>query len=338
MSRLSLAVLLLAAAPVVAADSERGTLKVPADDPKTPVVERYRLAEYSGEYKLSLRYDLRHSGVTVYDLSFPSPVKTDIVENNTVYAEYFVPTGGGRGGNRQEVSPQKAPTKVPAVIVLDIMQGNQLIARGEAMWLAQNGVAAMVVLLPHYNQRRAPGSKVKLVSTDLVRTLDGIRQGVLDCRCACAWLAGRPEVDAENLGMVGTSLGSFLTALTSANEPRIKNVCMVLGGGGLVDAYYDHPKAKPVTEWIDLVGGKRLVKRLIAPVDPITYAAQLKGKNLLMIAAKEDEIVPPRAATQLWEATGKQRIVWLDSGHITAVFYTMSVLQEMRDHVRGPQK
>src|SRR5262245_23146829 len=259
----------------------------------------------------------------VYNVSFPSPVKTDVPENNTVYAEYFMPKGR---------------EKCPAVIVLDIMQGNQLIARGEAMWLAQNGVAAMVVLLPYYNERRPPGSKIKLVSPDIVRTLDGIRQGVLDCRCACAWLASRPEVDADNLGMVGTSLGSFLTALTSANEPRIKNVCMVLGGGGLVDAYYDHPKAKPVTEWIDRLGGKRLVKNLVAPLDPITYANQLKGKNLLMIAAKEDEIVPPKAATQLWEATGKQRIVWLDAGHITAAFYTMSVLREMRDHVRGPQK
>ena len=321
MFRTALAALFaLTTAPAVAADAERGTLKVPADDAKAPVVERFRLEDYSGEYNLALRYDLRHSGVTVYDLTFPSPVKSDIAENNTVYAEYFRP---------------KTQAKVPAVVVLDIMQGNQLIARGEAMWLAQNGVAAMVVVLPHYNQRRAPGSKIRLVSPDIVRTLDGIRQGVLDCRCATAWLASRPEVDADNLGMVGTSLGSFLTALTSANEPRIKNVCLVLGGGGLVDAYYDHPKAKPVTEWIDRLGGKRLVKNLIAPVDPITYAAQLKGKNLLMIAAKDDEIVPPKAAKQLWEATGKQRIVWLDAGHITAAFYTMSVLQEMRDHVRG---
>ena len=322
MSRFARAALLALtfAVPASAADTERGTLKVPADGAKAPIAERFRLTDYSGEYALSLRYDLRHSGVTVYDLTFPSPVQGDIAENNAVYAEYFRP---------------KTRAKVPAVVVLDIMQGNQLIARGEALWLAQNGVAAMVVVLPHYNQRRAPGSKIKLVSPDIVRTLDGIRQGVLDCRAAVAWLAARPEIDADHLGMVGTSLGSFLTGLTSANEPRIKNVCMVLGGGGLVDAYYDHPKAKPVTEWIDRLGGKRLVKNLIAPVDPITYAAQLKGKNLLLIAAKEDEIVPPRAATQLWEATGKQRIVWLDAGHITAAFHTMTVLREMRDHVRG---
>lgn len=302
------------------ADAERGTLAVPADDAKSGIAERFRMEAFSTEYKLSLRYDLRHSGVAVYDLAFLSPVKSDIAANNTVYAQYFVP---------------KSQTKAPAVIVLDIMQGNQLVARSEAMWLAQNGVAALVVVLPYYNERRAPGSKMRLVSPDIVRTLDGIRQGVLDCRCAAAWLASRPEVDATRLGMVGTSLGSFLTALTSANEPRIKNVCILLGGGGLVDAYYDHPKAKPVTEWIDRLGGKKLVKGLIAPVDPITYAGQLKGKNLLMIAAKNDEIVPPKAAAQLWEATGKQRIVWLDAGHITAAFYTMSVLCEVRDHVRG---
>jgi dienelactone hydrolase len=311
---------LVSASSALAAEAEVGALKVPADDAKAPIAERFRMAAHACEYKLSLRYDLRHSGVTVYDLAFPSPVKCDIAENNTVHAQYFVPKG------------QK---KVPAVIVLDIMQGNQLIARGEAMWLAQNGVAALVVVLPYYNERRPPDSKVKLVSTDLVRTMDGIRQGVLDCRCAAAWLAGRPEVDAEKLGMVGTSLGSFLTALTSANEPRIKNVCMLLGGGGLVDAYYDHPRARPVTEWIDLLGGKKLVRNLIAPVDPITYAPQLKQKNLLMIAAKHDEIVPPKAATALWEATGKQRIIWLDAGHVTAAYYTMSMLCEVRDHVRG---
>ncbi len=324
MLRLALsAVALMAAGTAFGADAERGTLTVPADDAKCGIVERYRMADYTGEYRLAPRYDLRHSGVTVYDLTFPSPVKSDIAENNTVYGQYFVPKERG---------------KFPAAIVLDIMQGNQLIARGEAMWLAQNGVAALVVVLPHYNERRAPNSKIKLVSADIVRTFDGIRQGVLDCRCAAAWLAARPEVDADNLGMVGTSLGSFLTALTSANEPRIKNVCLLLGGGGLVDAYYDHPKAKPVTEWIDRFGGKRLVKNLIAPVDPITYAAQLKGKNLLMIAAKDDEIVPAKAATQLWEATGKQRIVWLDSGHVTSALYTMSMMREIRDHVRGPQK
>ena len=326
MSRYALGLALSLSLPAFAfgADVERGTLKVPADGAKSEIAERFRFEEaYSGEYALSLRYQLRHTGVTVYDLTFPSPVTSSVAENNTVHAQYFVPAG------------KSAKDKLPAVIVLDIMQGNQFVSRGEAMWLAQNGVAALVVVLPHYGERRAPGSNARLITPDLVRTFDGIRQGVLDCRAAAAWLVARPEVDAEKLGMVGTSLGSFFAALTSANEPRVKNVCILLGGGGLVDAYYDHPRAKPVREWVDLVGGKNFVKRLIAPFDPITYAKQLRGKNVLMIAARNDVIVPAKAAAALWEAAGKPRIVWLDSGHVTAGFYTMSMLCEVRDHVRG---
>lgn len=146
MLRLALSlVALTVAAPAFGADDERGTLTVPADDAKSPIVERFRMAAYTGEYRLAQRFDMRHSGVILSDLTFPSPVKSDTVENNTVYGEYFAP---------------KTPGKVPAVIVLDIMQGNQMIARGEAMWLAQNGVAALVIVLPYYNgaARRAASS------------------------------------------------------------------------------------------------------------------------------------------------------------------------------------
>ena len=40
--------------------------------------------------------------------------------------------------------------------------------------------------------------------------MDAIRQTVLDNRCAAAWLASRPEIDAKKLGIHGTSLGSFM--------------------------------------------------------------------------------------------------------------------------------
>ncbi len=283
-------------------------------------VERYRLPATTLDYKLSLRHHLRHSGVKVYDLTFPSLVKTDIAENNTVHAELFMPEGQG---------------PFPAAVVLDILQGDALIARGEAMWLAQHGVAGMVVYMAHYGPRRPPGSSTRLISTDLPKTINGVRQTVLDVRCAIAWLASRPEIDAKNLGIVGTSLGSLVGAVVAANEPRIKNVCLMLGGGGLVDAYYDHPQAKPYLPVVELFGGKAILKLLLAPVDPITYAEQLKNKNLLMICASRDDIVPPAAGTALWEACGKQKIIWVDATHIGAALHTLPALKAMTEHVRG---
>jgi dienelactone hydrolase len=316
---LSLLALPLITAPTLAAAPETGTVTIDCTgDAKCGIPERYRVPTHRFEYQLSLRHDLHHSGIKVYDLTFPSPVRSDVPENNTVHAELFMPAGEG---------------PFPACIVLDILQGDALVARAESMWLAQHGVAGMVVYMAHYGPRRPAGSPNRLVSTDIPKTIAGIQQTVKDVRCAVAWLANRPEFNPNQLGLVGTSLGSLVGAVVAANEPHIKNVCLMLGGGGLVDAYYDHPRAKQYLPLVELAGGKAAVKALIDPVDPLTYARQLKEKNLLMICASRDDIVPPQAAKALWEATGKQKIVWIDSTHVGAALHLMTMLGEMGDHV-----
>src|SRR5262249_40009680 len=147
---------------------------------------------------------------------------------------------------------------------------------------------------------------VRLMSTNIPQTLDAIKQTVLDCRRATAWLESRPEINPKRLGIVGTSLGSFLAALTAESEPKLTKVALLLGGGGFVDAYYDHPKAKPYVQMFEKIGGsKKVIKEVLAPVDPLTHADRLKGRDLLMIAAKRDDIVPPQMAEALWQASGK---------------------------------
>jgi hypothetical protein len=119
---LSVLLLPLLTAPVLAAAPETGTIRVDCNgDAKLGIADCYRVPTHSFEYKLALRHDLRQSGVKVYDLTFPSPVKTDIAENNTVHAELFLPAGEG---------------PFPACIVLDILQGNAVISRSQALWLA----------------------------------------------------------------------------------------------------------------------------------------------------------------------------------------------------------
>jgi dienelactone hydrolase len=312
--------LLLCAAPTPAV--EKGTVRVecPADA-TVGVPERYRLPACSFDFTLSPRVKLRHSGVDTFDLTFPSPVKSGVGRNDTVHAEFFVPAE--RNG------------KVPAVIVLDIMDGAGVVSRGQALWLAQSGVAALVVHMPYYGPRREPGSKMRLVSTDLARTVEGVRQLVLDCRCATAWLASRPEVDADKLGLVGTSLGSLMGANVAAAEPRLKSVCLLLTGGGLYDAYAEHPLAKPYLTVLGAVGGTKAIKNAIAPVDPITHGPALKAKSLLIVAASRDEVVPPRAAQALWEASGKQKLVWLDATHVGSAVFVFPMMKEVVSHLKG---
>lgn len=308
---------LLAAGPLAIA-SETGTVHFEPIGDQANVPERYRLTARTFDYELKPLRELPVCGMTISALTFPSPVTTPVPENNTVYAEYYRPKGTG---------------PFPAVIVLDITGGDQSLSRNISRVLAQNHVAALFVQMAYYPPRRPPNSRLRLLSLDFARTIDAVTQTVLDCRCAAAWLASRPDVDAKRVGILGTSLGSFIAALTGEMDERLSRVAIVLGGGGLVDAYYDHPLAERYRKPFEAIGGtKQIVKDAIAPVDPITRAANLRNRKVLMIAASRDEVVPPSTAKALWRELGKPKIVWYDTTHYGAAFFIPSALGHVLEH------
>jgi dienelactone hydrolase len=308
----------VALALALAAVPATGTVKFVADDKADGVPERFRLESHTFDYQLTLKHDLRHSEVEVYTLTFPSPVTTRHESNNTVPCEYYVPKGA---------------SKRPAAVVLDILDGALVVSRAQALWLAQHGIPALVVQMAYYGPRRPKESKERLLSVDVDKSVANITQTVLDCRRAVAWLESRPEVDANKIGLVGTSLGSFVGGVVAGVEPKIKTACLLLGGGGLVDSFNQHPKAGPVLGMLALVGiTPDKLKKMIDPVDPLTYADKLKGKKLLLIAASRDDVVPPVAMKTLWEATGKPTLVWVDATHVGAALY---LLPMMRDVVKA---
>jgi dienelactone hydrolase len=225
---------------------------------------------------------------------------------------------------------------LPGVIVLDITAGDQRLSRIIATCLAQNGIAALFVQMAYYGPRRPPGSKLRLLSTNIPHTIEAVRQTVLDIRRATAWMETRPELDPERLGLHGTSLGSMVGALAAEMEPKLRRVSIALGGGGLVDAYYDDPRAAPYRKLWETVGGsKAMVARLLAPIDPITCAANLKDRRVLMVAGKRDDIVPPRATEALWKAAGKPKIIWYDCTHYGAALYFGTILNQVVQHFQA---
>lgn len=290
----------------------------PAADNRTP--PEYRLEPHKFEYRLEPASDLPVAGVSVFRLTFPSPVECPYPENNIVHAEYYRPKGNG---------------PFPGVIVLDVLGGDQTLARSMARLFAQNNIAALFVQMAYYGPRKPKQGDVRLLSFDIPRSVAAIRQTVLDCRRASAWLESRPEVDGKKLGIVGTSLGSFMAALTAEFEPRLSKVAVLYGGGGFVDAYYDHPRARPYMDAFEKFGGtKNMLKHAFAPIDPLTHAANLKDRNLLIVAAKRDDIVPPIMAERLWQESGKQKIVWFDATHYGAMLYMTSTMREVLHHFR----
>jgi cephalosporin-C deacetylase-like acetyl esterase len=220
-------------------------------------------------------------------------------------------------------------------VVLDILGGDQKLARVQSAYLVQKGIACLFVQMAYYGPRRPANSKVRLLMPDVDHTLGAVRQTVLDVRRAAAWLANRPEVDQKRLGIIGTSLGSFMGTLSAEMDPRFRKVAIVLGGGGVVDAFYDHPQGAAIRGLYEALGGtKEKLKHLIAIADPITRAANLKDREVLMIAARKDEIVPPSACTRMWEELGKPKIIWYEAGHYTAILFITNALQHAIEHFK----
>lgn len=320
---LALSVVVCLNLPVVASGTlEKGTFQVRPSVEQKGVPPRFRIDERVVPYEMDLKTTMPAIGVNVYRLRYPSPVKSSTPENNTVHAEYYVPQGKG---------------PFPGVIVLDITGGNQALSRHISTYLASNGVAGLFVQMAYYGPRRPAGSKLRLMSPNLPHTVAAVTQTVLDLRFASAWLASRKELDPNRLGITGTSLGSFLSALTGSMEPRLGRVCVLLGGGGFVDGYANHPLARPWIKMFETFGVSRSsMKKLLEPIDPLTYAGNLKERKLLILAASQDEIVPPSMARMLWEASGKQAIHWYDAGHYTAALHLADALQHILEHFKTP--
>lgn len=279
-----------------------------ADEAKVP--ERFRLKPHTFAFRDEPLPEATE-GVKVSLVTFPSPVVTPHELNNTVHCEFFLP-------ERKE--------KVPAVVVLHILGGDFPLSRLFCSALASRGVAALFVKMPYYGPRRAPGNSRRMVSKEPQETIEGMTQAILDIRRGAAFLGAQPEIDPEQLGVFGISLGGITGGLAASVEPRFQNVCLLLAGGDMGRIGWENPELKDVREkWTKSGKTREEFFDLMKQVDPVQYASAARGKRILMLNAKSDEIIPKACTESLWRAFGEPEIVWYDGGHYTVArsFFTI---------------
>ena len=306
-------------------------LAPPTDAPTTDAVvaphpdERsipkpFRLPEVA-EFAVTLKPVLRTADFTRFHVTMPSPVTTAWENNNTVHADYFRPHGDG---------------PYACVIVMHIAGGDFALARGMCGVAAANGIAALFVRMPHYGERRDAAGEVKMLSEDLDRGLESMRQSVLDLRRCCDWLQRRPELDGR-LGVWGVSLGAITGSLAAAVEPRLTHACLVMGGAGLQHILYESAErdaGRFRATWERNGGTRASFAQAIAPYDPATYGDRLSRRTVLMLSAAQDRTIPTRCTQMLWEAAGRPPIVRYPAGHYTIVRHAPAVFRESIDFFR----
>jgi dienelactone hydrolase len=264
-------------------------------------------------------------GVRVYRLTFPSPLETPWPENNSVPAEYYVPVGA---------SPDE---KVPAAVVLDILDGSAIVPRMLARAAAHQGVAALYLPMPCYNVRRPKDNgHEKLLRDDPSRLGDGMRQTVMDVRRAKAILASRPEVDPHRLGITGVSLGGIMTALSAGVDGQFDRVVPILAGGDVAALMFHTRETRKIRALLEAKGiTKNDAAKILAAVEPLNYASRIDPARCFMINAGNDEVIPKATTEALNKAIGGAEILWLPTGHYTALTYLPLIQQRTIEFLKS---
>jgi dienelactone hydrolase len=226
-------------------------------------------------------------------LSFPSALETPHRENNTVRAVYFRSVRADRGHR--------------AVIVLPQWNADAGGHVGLCRLLNRFGVSALRLSLPYHDARKPPelNRADYIVSSNIARTVQVCRQAVMDARRAARWLATQGY---ERIGILGTSLGSCLSLLTTAHEPLIRVQALNHISPYFADVVWRGLSTAHVRSGLEGHIDLEELRQMWMPISPQIYLDRLYDKKTLLVYAKYDLTFPVDLSENLVAEFRRRRI------------------------------
>jgi dienelactone hydrolase len=282
------------------------------DDPRRVVTEYARRAvAHSREFYAPPLIKYFH--LEGDELTWTSAVHTPTRENNTARARFF-PELDIRG---------RANDTRRAVVLLPEWNAKPASHVALCRVLNRFGIAALRLTLPYHAGRRPPEMEraEHLVSTNIGRTLQSMRQAVLDTRAAIGWLKARGY---ERIGIIGTSIGSCVAFLTFAHEPKIVTGVFNHVSGYVADVTWRGISTAHVRAGVGDALTLEELREAWLPISPQAYAARLSAlppRPIRFISARYDLTFPPDLSRDFAEHVRRSGhpldVVWIRSGHYT---------------------
>src|SRR5688500_3629401 len=185
------------------------------------------------------------------------------------------------------------------------------------------GMSALRLTLPYHLQRK-PAELERadhLVCTNVGRTIQSMRQAVLDTRAAVRWLKNEGY---ERVGILGTSVGSCIAFLAFAHEPHLKAGAFNHVSGYVADVVWHGLSTTHVRAGFGDHVTLDELREYWEPISPFPFmsrVAQMDRRPIRFIIARYDLTFPldlSRAA--IAEARSFNLpldVVWLPCGHYT---------------------
>lgn len=191
-------------------------------------------------------------------VSWLSALETPSGENNIAHARLFA----------------HEKDKKAAVVVLPHWNARE----GSYLNLCTNfqrfGVSALRLTLPYHEERMPPELERAdyLVSPNIGRTIQSVRQSVLDTLAAVRWLYLKGY---ENVGVVGTSIGSCVAFLAFTHDETIRSAVFNHVSGTVADVVWRGLSTYHVREGLEEGIELKDLREVWLPVSPIAYMEKL---------------------------------------------------------------
>ena len=208
--------------------------------------------------------------------------------------------------------PGQSSSKVPVIVAVSGMDGfkERSVALYNDTWM-QRGYAVLAFEGPGYWEPPLRGIYVDVPGwAEAGKTL-------------ADWLAKRPEIDADKIGMTGVSYGSFFTAIMMAADARFK-ACAVTGTcyepGGETIFNRASPTFKKRFMFMSGITDEREFDEFRKTIDWNGYAQKVKGAYLVA-CGEYDQLCPLEYTDAFVKALGgpKQLMVYEGGNHSIAL-------------------
>ena len=208
------------------------------------------------------------------------------------------------------------------------------------------GIAALRLTLPYHEVRRPLELERAdhLVSTNIGRTIQSMRQAVLDTRAAVRWLKNEGY---ERVGILGTSVGSCIAFLAFAHEPDLDAGTFNHVSGFVADVAWRGLSTRHLREgFADEVSLDEL-REYWTPISPVPFISRLPKmgpRPMRFIAAQYDLTFPLDLTNDVIAEARRNNlpldVVWLPCGHYTLAAMPWKAIDAwkiamfMRKHLR----
>jgi pimeloyl-ACP methyl ester carboxylesterase len=176
----------------------------------------------------------------------------------------------------------------------------------------------VVQLQPPYHGRRTPrGARFGgefYWTADLVRSIEALRQNLLDARALLGWLKAE---DPRPVGVMGLSLGGALTLALTCLEAGFAFSIPLIAHMDLAAMVADAPVLRTMRHELRQFGwGVDEFRRFVRDIGWYDLAPRLPPGRIYMFAASDDHFFDPAVVEEMWRRWGRPPIRWYPGSHM----------------------